>query len=447
MSLLGTISHGIERRSGGLSLLSAPSTDLERGLLGGDRTSAGRSVTPDSALGVAAVYAAVRILAEAVRICPLQTLRPATDGRRYTTAQDCRLWDLLSVAPNPEMPAAEMWELLTGHLAIHGNAFLFKERDSGGRVVRLWPLQPSQVIVGRYRRQKVYGLFPWEVAGLPPYDLPPVGTDEDIIHMRWFGKNGLVGMSPIQQLREDIALEEGHSEFAGNVQANHAIPGGLLTMEGELTEAAAGRLLKRWRKAHEGPPNAGRVAVLEGGMKWQQASLSLVDAEFIRQRQISTQSIARGWRIPASMFLAEAGTSMQYSTTEQEGRAFLTYTLQPILDRIAAPLTADPGMQIERGLRFSFDTDVITAVNTLDRIRATALLVTTGVLSRNDGRTRENLPHVDGLDTYADPAMATRLSGDLADSTVHDLLLRAAGVHSTNDTNGNGAQAGEEATA
>lgn len=428
MSALDKIARGMERRASltlGITGVNGAASGFESALLTGESSYAGRAVTPNSAMRVATVYAAVRILAEAVRICPLQVMRPAQDGRRYSPATDNRLWDLMSVAPNPEIPASEMWELLAGHLAVHGNAFIFKERDAGGRVVRLWPLTPQQVIVGRYQRQKVYGLFPWEIAGLPPYDLPPVGTAEDIIHLRWFGTNGLVGLSPIRQLQEDIALEDGHTEFAGSVQKNNATPGGLLTTDEKLSDEAALKLSARWRRAHEGSHNAARVAVLESGLKWQTTSLSLVDAEFIRQRQLSVQSIARGWRIPASMFLAEAGSSMQYSTTEQEGRAFLTYTLQPILDRIAAPLTADPSLQLEPGLRFSFDTDVITSVNMLDRVRATVALIMAGVKSRNEGRTGEGLAHVEGLDNHFDPGLNARITGNLETQQVLDLLLEA----------------------
>ncbi len=440
MSLAKNIVRGMERRSNpGFSMLSAPTGNVEAALLGGNRTFSGRSVSPDSALGVPAVFTAVRILAEAGRICPMQVMRPdPKDATRFVEARDSRFWRLFNVAPNPEVPASEAVETLIGHLATHGNAFLFKERDGFGRVVRLWVLHPDQVIVGRHPRgvpefgitphEKVYGLIPSAIAGRAPYDMPAVGTSHDVIHFRWFGTNGLVGLSPVVQLREDIALEDGHAEFAASVQENNATPGGILHTDEELSDAAATKLVARWKAAHEGTASAGKVAVLENGLKWQATSLSLVDAQFMSQRNLSIQSIARGWRIPASMFLAEAGSSMKYTTTEQEGRSFLTYTLQPILDRITAVLNADPDLEIEPGLRFNFDTDAIDSVDMLTRIRATVLLVQAGVYNRNDGRRKEGLPAVPGLDTFADPNMQARLSGDLADRAVQALLNDGAGV-------------------
>lgn len=435
MSGLGTILAGagvLERRSTGAvsSFLGAPSGDLESALLGGNRSRRGRAVTPESALRIGTVYAAVRILSEAVRICPLQVMVPDSTGR-LSADPDNRLAYMMSVAPNPEIPASEMWEILVGHLCIHGNAFIFKERDAFGTVVRLWPLLPQQVMVGRLNRQKVYALMPWAVAGTPPYDMPPIGTNEDIIHLRWFGVNGLVGLSPIRQLQEDIAAEQGQTEYSQDVFANNARPGGVLQADGEITIPAANRLLARWRAAHEG--HAGKVAVLEGGVKWQQTTMSLVDAQFLGQRKMSVQTIARGWRIPPGMFMADTGGgSLTYNTTELEGRHFIAYTLAPILSRVTGPLCADPDFQIVSGLRFAHDTDAILNVSTLDRIRGTALLTTAGVLSRNDGREREGLGRVAGLDTYQNPDIKARLAGQLEDDEIRELLLSAIGTPAAN---------------
>lgn len=418
----GFMRSTMERRSG-LSTLSNPSSELIDALTGGSTTAAGKTVNGSTALNIGAVYSAVRILSEAVRICPMEVERPAENGR-FQSALDSRMQTLVGVAPNPEMPASEMWETIVGHLAIHGNAFLFKERDLSGRVIRLWPLQPHQVLVGRYNRQKVYALYPWTEVGLPPYDLPEIGTDADIIHFRWFGTNGLVGLPPIRQLREEVAVEARQVDFSGEILKNNARPGGILTTEGKLSEGAATRLLQRWIKAQA---EAGKVAVLEEGLKWQQTTLSLVDAQFIAQRQLSLTAIARGWRIPASMFLAEAGSSMTYSTTEQEGRNFLAYTLQPILDRLTAVMSADPDLQIEPGLRFTHNTDAILNVETLARLQGLALQINAGMISRNEARLEEGRKTVDGLDTYVDPHTQARLTGDLSLPAIQAALAKTTG--------------------
>lgn len=436
------LSAGRESRSS--SFLGAASGDLESALLGGGVTRTGRRITPEKALRIGTVYAAVRILSEAVRVCPLEVRRQGDDGR-YVAAPDSRLWDMVSVAPNPEIPASEMWELLIGHLCLHGNAFIFKERDLGGRVIALWPLLPSQVMVGRLGRQKVYALYPWTIAGEPPYDLPPIGTAEDIIHLRWFGVNGLVGLSPIKQLQEDVAAEEGQIEFSADIVGNNGRPGGVLQADGEISIPAANRLLARWNASRRG--NAGGVAVLENGVKWQATSMSMVDAEFINQRKMSVQAIARGWRIPPGMFMADTGGgSLTYNTTELEGRHFLAYTLAPILSRITAPLCADPFLQIDPAGRIAFahDTDAILNVATLDRIRGTAILTAAGVMSRNDGREREGMGRVEGLDTYQNPDIKARLAGDLTETDIQELLLSAIG---TPTASANGSTTPQEATA
>lgn len=75
------------------------SAEFEQVLRGGSATAAGVSVSPETALTVAAVHACVRIIAGAVATLPLQ-LRRRIDDRTREDASNDPLWHLLRRRPN-----------------------------------------------------------------------------------------------------------------------------------------------------------------------------------------------------------------------------------------------------------------------------------------------------------------------------------------------------------
>ena len=59
------------------------------------------------------------------------------------------------------------------------------------------------------------------------------------------------------------------------------MPGGVLSTAGVLSQKAQDNLRDSWETQHRGPSNAGRIAVLEQGVTWQQTGMPPEDAQFI----------------------------------------------------------------------------------------------------------------------------------------------------------------------
>ena len=78
---------------------------------------------PVEALAIADVWAAVRVLADAVSSLPLHVYRKAGDTRERVTSG--RLVDLLE-RPSPGVSEADLTSTLMTHLAIWGNTYLAK---------------------------------------------------------------------------------------------------------------------------------------------------------------------------------------------------------------------------------------------------------------------------------------------------------------------------------
>jgi len=401
---LDRIMRGAESRDIGGSTLREP-PDWMWDAFGAAPSHSGKRVNVETSLGLVAVYAAVRILAEAVGVLPLIVYREALDGTRKRAPQN-RWWRILHDAPNPEQPAGEVWEQVTGHMNLWGNAFLYKAKDDMGRVQELWPIRPSRVKVGRVDGKRIYELL----QATPGVDINPAGTvvgsEQDILHIRGFGTDGLLGLSPIQLARQMLGTQMAAEEYQGRLYANSAQPTGVLQHPNRLSDEAAKRLKANWDAAHKGLANAARTAVLEEGLEWKPIALTMADQQFVEQQDFGVAQIARLFRIPAHMLNASSAKSLTYSTSELEGIHFVTYSLMRWTTRIEQALQADPDTAT-MGAVPEFLLDGLLRADSANRavFYAAALDPGKGWMSRSEVRDLENLPPEPDDAQEGDPAV------------------------------------------
>ena len=105
-------------------------------------SSSNKLVTERSSMQVAAVYACVRVLSEAVAQLPLHLYKYTGDGSKEK-ALDHPLYRLLHDEPNPEMSSFVYRETEMCHLLLWGNAYSQIIRNGKGEVVALYPLCPT----------------------------------------------------------------------------------------------------------------------------------------------------------------------------------------------------------------------------------------------------------------------------------------------------------------
>ncbi|MGO5293013.1 phage portal protein, partial [Bilifractor sp. LCP19S3_H10] len=112
--------------------------------------------------------------------------------------------------------------------------------------------------------------------------------------------------------------------------ANGAAPSGVLEHPGILKDPE--KVRDSWQAAFGGSQNAGKVAVLEEGMKYSPISINPQEAQFLDTRKFQIDEIARIFRVPPHMIgdLEHA----TFSNIEEQSLEFVTYSLQPWLTRI-----------------------------------------------------------------------------------------------------------------
>lgn len=377
------------------STLSNPTEWLHDALSGGlGLTYSGKRVTPATALGLIPYYSGVQLLAGAVGSSPLMVYRelpPQANGREddeRERAKGTDQWRILHDSPNPEMTADQLWELSQAMLLTWGNSFMLKERSSLGTIGELWPIAPYRVQVYRDENGEKRYLIDGGVNGVSL-------SNVEILHIPGLGGDGLVGYSPIQLARQELATLLALQEFAGTVWANQAVPLGVLTHPNTLDKDARRNLRKSWERAHRGGRKFGRPALLEEGLTWQAIGMPLEDAQFIEAQHLGDLRCAQLLRIPASYLSAERIRSMTYSNSEMEGIDFVRWSLRRWLTRHENTIRLDPVVFPPRlSLTCEFLIDEILRADSLTRQQTYGVQADHGALTINEWRRMENRPDV-----------------------------------------------------
>jgi HK97 family phage portal protein len=133
---------GIDRRSGDTSGLANPAEWLSV-LMGAGPTRSKISITPATALGIATVYACVRVISEDLAKIPLEVLEDlGPDQSKPANAHPA--YRLLNIDPNPEMDGMILRETVTAQMLLWGNGYAEIVRNGAGVPTQVWPLMSSQ---------------------------------------------------------------------------------------------------------------------------------------------------------------------------------------------------------------------------------------------------------------------------------------------------------------
>ncbi len=375
------------------------------------RTTSGRPVNERTAMQTTAVYACVRILAEAVASLPLHVYEYQDDGGKKLV-HDHPLYYLLHDEPNPEMTSFVFRETLMSHLLIWGNAYAQIIRDGAGRVLGLYPLLPDKMEVQRDDKGNIYYVYSRNSDENPMFK--EYGNiklkAEDVLHIPGLGFDGLIGYSPIAMAKNAVGMTLACEEYGASFFANGANPGGVLEHPGVLKDPS--KVRESWNSVYRGVSNAHKIAVLEEGMKYQQIGIPPEEAQFLETRKFQINEIARLYRIPPHM-VGDLDKS-SFSNIEQQSLEFVKYTLDPWVIRWEQSLQRSLLLPGEKGKYFiKLNVDGLLRGDYQSRMNGYAVGRQNGWFSANDIREMENMnpiPDEEGGNLYLINGAMTKLA-------------------------------------
>lgn len=375
------------------------------------RTTSGKPVNERTAMQTTAVYACVRILAEAIASLPLHVYEYQDDGGKKLV-HDHPLYYLLHDEPNPEMTSFVFRETLMSHLLIWGNAYAQIIRDGAGRVLGLYPLLPDKMEVQRDDRGNIYYVYSRNSDENPMFkDYGNIKLKaEDVLHIPGLGFDGLIGYSPIAMAKNAVGMTLACEEYGASFFANGANPGGVLEHPGVLKDPS--KVRESWNAVYRGVNNAHKIAVLEEGMKYQQIGIPPEEAQFLETRKFQINEIARLYRIPPHM-VGDLDKS-SFSNIEQQSLEFVKYTLDPWVIRWEQSLQRSLLLPGEKGKYFiKLNVDGLLRGDYQSRMNGYAVGRQNGWFSANDIREMENMnpiPDEEGGNLYLVNGAMTKLA-------------------------------------
>lgn len=334
----------------------------------------------------------MRVLSETFASAPLMVYRKADDGRE--PASDLPLYDVLHNAPNNMMSPYGFYETLMANLCAGGNAVCERQYNKRGELVGLHPYAHNAVGIKIDDGKLIY-----EIAGKRTL------KREQVLHIPNMSFDGLIGLSPITYAAETIRLGLSYEEFGVRFYENAATPSGVFEHPGVggLSDEAYRRLKAELKSNYTGLRNSGTPMLLEEGMQWKQASVNPIDAQLLESKNFQIGDICRIFRVPEHL-VGKLDRST-FSNIEHQSLEFIMYTMLPHFKRAENAINAQLLTPEERraGYYTEFKIDGLLRGDQKSRAEAYMMGRQNGYYSINDIRKLENMPTIDGGDSYIQP--------------------------------------------
>ena len=295
--------------------------------------------------------------------------------------------------PNAATPSDQFIAELVGDWCVYNNAYALKFPRGAGQpqtLVRLLPHMVAVLGIGYaitgYRVYRTDGSFE---------DFEP----ERMIHWRSYNPaDARLGISPLETLRAEL-VGDSASQAAATELAVNGLTGGYIKRPLEAPEwsdEAGERFVESWRNARRASPR--RTPVLDEGMEFVNTLITPKDAELLKSREFTLETVSRLYGVPVEMFF-EAGDDTAAV------KRFYSDVLAPVSKKLAGQLDHSI-LQAEYMLTdyyYEFDMNSKLRGDPVERFAAITSAVGAPWLLRNEARSMENKPPVDGGDELITP--------------------------------------------
>ena len=371
--------------------LSTPNKGSQTGPVSATGQVGDSVVTDERSLQISTVFACVRLISSVTACMPLDVFETKGEDRSKV-GLDNPLARLLKYRPNDFMTAFDFRVAMTMQLCYYGNSYALIERNAAGDVISLVPLMSVNMdvrlegkrIVYRYRRDSEYADF----------------KQSEIFHLKGFGFNGLVGLSPIAFAAKTasvaVAMEDQQRDFYANGAKSPQL---LMTGDGKVLNKEQRAQVEENFKEISGGPVKKRLWILEGGFTTQAIGVSPQDAETMAARKFQVSELARFFGVPPHLVGDVEKSTSWGSGIEQQNLGFLQYSLDAYLEIWEGCILRWLVKPADLGrIHAEHNRDALLSGDSTARANYMKTKVDTGLLTVNEGRRIDNRPPLPGGD-------------------------------------------------
>nr|DAQ08678.1 MAG TPA: portal protein [Caudoviricetes sp.] len=348
-----------------------------------------KSVNPDLAMKLSAVYACVYVLSSSLAQLPLHVKRKSDD--KVEAVKDHPAYYLLHDSPNAWQTSYKLREYAQSSVLLYGNAYIHIVRDKNGEVVSLESLEPWKVQLLKNGSRYVYAYYGDDKT----MSLSP----DDVLHIKSLGPSIKTGKSVIQTHAETIGLGLDARKFASGFFGGNARPAGILSVKTPLNSNSWDNFKKMWQTAQEKlRSEENKTILLPAELDYKALTVSPVDTELLSMMKLNRSEIAGIFNVPAHMINdLEKAT---FSNISEQTIQFIRFSVMPWVVNWEQELNRKIFTEAERkaGYFVKFNLAGIMRGTAGERATFYHAAITDGWMSRNEARQLEDMNPVEGLD-------------------------------------------------
>lgn len=256
---------------------------------------------------VSVVHACGVVIAQGLSLPPIYVQVMGNGGRTYDLTHNVH--KLLTQAPNKTQIGYELRETMGWQAAISGNAYAWLNRSKtrAKEILEIVPLSPHEI---SRVDSNVIGEAPTFTMGGKPV------PSEDIWHFKGPAAGRHAGMITTDNATKAIRLAAIAESFGIDLFTNRAALEGILSVDGNATDAQLKQLRESFTARQTGEGKRGRTAVFPTSVKYQALSMPATDAQWIAARQHQIEEVCRYFRVSPTKVFHTLG-SQSYSSVEQ----------------------------------------------------------------------------------------------------------------------------------
>ena len=343
----------------------------------------------DSALTFTAVWAAIRLLSESISTLPIGVFSKDKTGNKIELSDD-NISYLLKYKPNTYQNKVTFIEKIMVDMLIDGNSYVQIIRNRNARPVELIPLSYTNMsIIYKDGRLFYHNDSTKEVI-----------DSEEMLHFKLItDSDGYTGLSPIEQCKNAISWGLDLEKYGKSFFENGAKLSGVLESDRTLSTEAIDRLRNSFNNNYSKLKGANQTAVLEEGLKYKPIQIAPDQAQWLSSRQFSIEEVARIFNLPPH--LLKDLTKSSFNNIEMQSQEFVSYSLMPYLTRIELEMNIKLFRRTEVGKKYvKFNVNGLLRGNIKDRSEFYSKMISSGVMSINEVRAKEDLNKIEDGDKH-----------------------------------------------
>jgi HK97 family phage portal protein len=324
-----------------------------------------------------------RLVQSSVRV-PLKAYRRTGDDSRERLRSDDHPLARGILAPWEGAGQPQLVQHLLGSLLVQGNGLV--DVDEGARSLRFDDLDWRTCTPIKASARRISG---WTVR--EDGEERELSADR-VVHVAWWSPLGPTGISPLRTLGTTVAIEDAAQRFQRAMLQNGARPPSAVEADESflgLDRDERDELIKGLRadlqSIYAGPENAGRPALLPPGLKWKGVGHTAVEAELIKQREVTRDEINAVFQIPPPMVgdLRRA----TFSNIAAQREMYYTESLAPPLVLIEQALNAQLVRHLlrEDDVYVEFDFAGVLRGDRLKEVQALREAIDASLMTPNEG--------------------------------------------------------------